>query len=603
MYSIFMKISVVLIGLVCWGSTAASAASGQKPNVILILTDDQGYGDLSAHGNHVLETPQMDKLHGKSIRLTDFHVAPVCTPTRGQLLTGQDALSNGASSFGYSRELMHRDIPTLANVFSANGYRTGLFGKWHLGDSYPHRPHDRGFQESICHGGASISQTTDYWNNDYFDDYFSHNGVMKQYKGYCTDVFFNESMKFMRQSKARKKPFFLFLPTNAPHGPLLVPQRYRQYYLDKGLNNATASFYGMIANIDENIGRLDQFLVDENLLENTILIFATDNGGTKGRGIYNAGMRGGKGKPYEGGHRVPFFISWPDGHLGMPRDIDELTQIQDVFPTLISLCNLQNTEALQLDGVDLSELLTGKKLKLEDRMLVVRWARQLDAPMWDGCVLWNKWRLVKGHELYDVAADPGQEKDIAAQHPEIMEQMLNHYEKWWTDIQPEFQTEECFVIGSDHENPLTLTCFDWFNHKGATKESNVTVQYSIRNGMNTNGVWKVDVAQDGDYEIELRRWPKEADAEISASIPVFEPVDLIPNYYGEPPYPVGKAFPIAQARLQIAGFDEMKNVSSSDKSIVFNVSLKKGRVEIKTSFLDKNGDELCGAYYAYVKRI
>ena len=311
-----------------------------KPNVIFVLTDDQGYGDLACHGNPIIKTPNLDALHDESIRFTDFHVAPMCTPTRGELLTGQDALRNGATFVCMGRSLMNPELPTLADIFAMNGYRTGHFGKWHLGDNYPYRPQDRGFHETIHHPAWGITSAADYFGNDYFDDHYRHNGTIEAFEGYCTDVWFDEAMDWIEEQD--DAPFFAYIATNAPHTPLWVPDEYRQPYLDHVAYNV-ASFYGMIANIDDNMGKLDAFLHKTGLRDNTILIFMTDNGTANGETVYNAGMRGKKTTLYEGGHRVPFFIRWPEGQLGEPRDIPDPTHGTDVLPTLISLCDLDES--------------------------------------------------------------------------------------------------------------------------------------------------------------------------------------------------------------------------------------------------------------------
>ncbi|MBI4661745.1 MAG: sulfatase-like hydrolase/transferase [Verrucomicrobia bacterium] len=205
-------------------------AAPQKPNVILVITDDQGYGDLSCHGNPVLKTPNLDQLHRESIRLTDFHVTPMYTPTRGQLMTGRHCLANGAMNVSSGRTLLRRGISTMPEIYAASGYRTGHFGKWHLGDNYPYRPMDRGFQEAVWFPSSHIGSAPDYWNNDYFDDVYNHNGRRRAFRGYCTDVFFGEAIEWMRAQAAARRPFFCYLAPNAPHGPLFVPQKYRELY-------------------------------------------------------------------------------------------------------------------------------------------------------------------------------------------------------------------------------------------------------------------------------------------------------------------------------------------------------------------------------------
>ena len=386
-----------------------------KPNVIFVLTDDQGYGDLSCHGNPVIKTPYLDVLREESVRFTDFHVSPMCTPTRGELMTGQDALRNGATFVCMGRSLINPELPTIADIFGNNGYRTGHFGKWHLGDNYPYRPQDRGFQETIHHPAWGITSAADYFGNDYFDDTYRHNGEYEAFEGYCTDVWFDEAMKWIERSD--DGPFFAYIATNAPHTPLWVPDKYRQPYLEQ-VDYPVASFFGMIVNIDENMARLDTFLKEKGLYDNTILIYMTDNGTANGEPVYNAGMRGKKTMLYEGGHRVPFFIRWPEGGLGVPRDISDMTHGTDCAPTLVSLCGLEIPEGIAFDGVSLADLLRGECEHLEDRMKVVQYGQTENKERrftgkGNAAVLWDRWRLVDYEELYNLDDDPGQENNIA----------------------------------------------------------------------------------------------------------------------------------------------------------------------------------------------
>ena len=352
--------AAVAAALVCCVATLGFAGPSQPnrpskpPNVLIILIDDQGYGDFSCLGNPVLKTPNLDKLHDQSVCFTDFHVAPMCTPTRGQLMSGRDCLANGAMNVSSGRAFLHKELPTMADIFSASGYRCGIFGKWHLGDNYPYRPQDRGFQETVWYPSSHIGSAPDYWDNDYFDDTYSHNGRRMKFTGYTTDVFFGEAMKWMRAQAAARQPFFCYLPTAAPHAPLFVADKYREPY--KSQTRKVASFFGMIANIDENMDRLDAFLRETGLYDNTILIFMTDNGGTAGVPVFNAGMRGQKMDLWEGGHRVPCFIRWPAGKLRPPGDIAELTEVQDILPTLVDLCRLRKPAKAQFDGLSLAGL-------------------------------------------------------------------------------------------------------------------------------------------------------------------------------------------------------------------------------------------------------
>jgi len=575
-----------------------------KPNVVLILTDDQGYGDLSCHGNPILETPAMDQLHEESIRFTDFHVSAICTPTRGQILTGMDACRNGAFAWAYSREIIHPDVPTMPEVFKENGYSTGHFGKWHLGDNYPYRPIDRGFEESIKHGGASIFQIPDYWDNDYMDDHYEHNGVMKQYKGYCTDVWFEEAKRFMSKSQEEGKPFFVYLATNTPHGPLIVEQHYSEPYLQdlrkgyipvKQFEGRTKTdeeiswFFGMIANIDENLAKLDDYLKENGLFENTILIFMTDNGGTNGVRVFNAGMKGMKRSLYEGGHRVPFFIRWPNGKFSRPKDIGALTHSQDVLPTLIDLCSLRYKE-LELDGVSLAELIRGDVEKLPNRFLVMQNAQAPVVKKYEATVLWNQWRLIRNNELYNIEQDPGQASDVAGANPEQVRKMQDFYENWWNSVQESLNRIPTFPVGSKEIPEITLTCFDWHGFEG---KGNVTVQPSVREGRSVLGHWNIEILVDGRYEIRCSRWPSEAKTPITSGLPEHKTLTVT--------YPAGKALPIAYSKIQLDDKIEWVEVKNTDlfSSVTFNV--KKGKYKLKTTFYNKEKELVCGAYYAYIK--
>src|SRR5262245_42047838 len=570
-------------GLLLAVLTGPAVAEPARPNVIIVLSDDQGYGDFSCHGNPVLKTPNLDKLHSESVRLTDFHVCPMCTPTRGQLMTGLDALHNGAASVSAGRSFIRPGIPTMAEVFAANGYKTAMFGKWHLGDSYPNLPHQRGFQEAVYHLGWGITSMADLWNNDYFDGRFRLNGELTQYKGYCTDVWFDLGLSWLKERKAKNEPFFLYLPTNAPHGPLWVAAKYKEPYLNKG----PAAFFGMIANLDENVARLDQFLTESGLRDNTLVIFFNDNGGTAGVNTFNAGMRGRKTTYYEGGHRAACFIRWPNGMLRKPGDVDALTEVQDMMPTLIDLCGMKPPQDAKFDGVCLGNVLRGKKDELPDRILVVQYGEQPNGAKlekYQSAVMWGKWRLVHGKELYDLKTDPGQQKDVAAAHPDVAKKLLDHYEAWWKEVEPRLDDFEPVSIGSDKENPVTLSSADWA--KVYCDNMN-----DLRTGRAANGQWQLLVEKDGQYEISLRRWPKEADAAITAGVPAFKAVDG--------GLPEGKALPIAKMRLKIADVDETKPVGPQDKAVTFTVRLKAGtKLPMQTWCYDAAGKELCGAYFA-----
>lgn len=567
---------------------AARVPAADRPNVIILLTDDQGYGDLSCHGNPVLKTPNMDRLHEQSIRLTDFHVTPMCTPSRGELMSGRDALDNGAMNVSSGRSMLRQGIPTMADIFKAGGYRTGQFGKWHLGDVYPYRPQDRGFERSIWFPSSHIPSAPDHWNKDYFDTvYHNERGEFEKVPGYCTDGQFDQAMQWMQQQSGEQKPFFCYLALNNAHHPWWVENKYREPY--RSLDKDLCSFFAMISNIDFNLGRLEAWLEQTKLRDNTILIFMTDNGGTVGVPFFNAGMKGRKVQLWEGGHRVPCFIRWPDGKLRDAGDVDELTVVTDMLPTLVDLCGLKSPADAKFDGTSLAKLLKGEEDKLADRMPVIQFSR-MDHPSpekYDSTVMWHKWRLLHGTDLYDVASDPTQDKNVAADHADVLGKMRQHYDAWWTDVEPTKDVLSRIVIGAEQQPMTLLSPADW-------QDLLLDQQAQVRTALPRNAPWNVEVATAGAYAFELRRWPREADLAMTARCAPFKAVD------GE--MPSGKALAIKKARLKIGEFDGTKDVSDSDKAIIFTVTLPKGDTRVQTWFDDAAGKTLCGAYYVYVER-
>ncbi len=566
----------------------AGQALAAQPNVVIVLTDDQGYGDLSCHGNPIVKTPEMDRLYSQSVRFTDFHASPMCTPTRSQLMSGRDALDNGAMNVSSGRTMLRRGIPTMADVFAGSGYRTAIFGKWHLGDVCPYRPQDRGFHKAVWYPSSHISSAPDYWNNDYFDPHFRlENGEVRQFKGYCTDILFDEAMAWMKDRGKTGEPFFAYVALNAAHGPLYVPDKYRKLY--PSLDRDLASFFGMIANIDENLGRLEKMLQESGLRDNTILVFMTDNGGTVGVKTFNAGMQGRKITLWEGGHRVPCFIRWPAGGLGQPRDVSELAHVQDLLPTFVELCSLKAPPDPKWDGASLAGLLRGTQTQLPDRMLVVQFSR-MDHPVpikGDAAVLWKRWRWLEGKKLYDLSSDPGQERNVADAHPDIVARMREHYEKWWADLEPNLNTFSDLTIGSDAEPVTLLSAADW-------QDVFLDQQRQVRAGLTRGGPWGLEVARDGQYVFELRRWPREANVPLTAGLPPFKQVDGTLQE--------GVALPIAKAKLRVGTFEQSREVKPDDTSVSFVVPLNKGKSKAETWFYDAAGKQLCGAYYVYVQR-
>ncbi|VGO19660.1 arylsulfatase [Pontiella sulfatireligans] len=597
-------IKLISVALVVFAGLFSCLAEERKPNVIVIITDDQGYGDMSCHGNPYLKTPEMDRLHDESVRLTDFHVDPTCAPTRAALMTGRYSARTGVWLTYGSRHHLRRDEVTMADVFQRNGYRTAIFGKWHLGDNYPFRPTDRGFDESLIHGGGVIAESPDYWDNNYYDDTYFRNNKPEKVKGYCTDVWCNETIKFVERNTER--PFFAYLSFNAPHGPLHVPESYRKPYADQ--SPSRAAFYGMIACIDENIGKLMKKLNELSLDRDTIVVFLNDNGTNGGAGIdgdgrngwvkdgFNAGMRGRKTSRYEGGHRAACFIRWPKGGLNGGRDVNGVTAQIDLLPTFIDLCGLQFDNRDRFDGISLAEALrTGKA---PERTVVVHDQGRFGNPVGDGLLIKEKdysvmhgsWRLV-GKELFNLEEDLGQRNDVAAQHPEMAERLRGEYEAWWKHIAEKSDEYNPFVINPSKQQTVLISSQNLLGGNVAYS------QRSVRKGQGGEFGWTfIDAEVPGTYLISLRRWPRESNLSICAEAP---PYPMDPSTHKMMKIPC-KAFDVVSARLQVGAFDQSKPVEASDQEIVFEVNLPKEAQRIQTWFTMKDGGEIA-AYYTYIE--
>ena len=554
-----------------------SSAAAARPNVVLVMTDDQGHGDISAHGNTLLKTPALDRLHSQAMRLTEFHVDPTCSPTRSSLMTGRYSTRTGIWHTIAGRSLMNPDETTLGEIFAANGYATGHFGKWHLGDNYPLRPQDQGFETSLHHRGGGIAQAPDFWGNDYFDDtYWADDGTSRRCSGYCTDVWFDAAQEFIREH--RDGPFLCYVATNAPHSPYLVAENYKQPYLAAGVAERMASFYGMIANIDENMARLLATLDELQLADNTIFIFMTDNGTAAGFNPgappgtwagFNASMRNRKGSEYDGGHRVPCFIRWPDGRIGGGRDIDALTAHIDLVPTLVELCELDAPAHQPWDGVSLASILRNNDHTLPDRTLFVHSQRIERPEKWrKSAVLTNRWRLVNRDELYDIQADPGQKADVAADHPDAVAALRAAYDDWWTSLEPVFDEEVRIGLGSPAQNPTLLCCHDWHGDRIPWN------QQAVSRDPDWNGYWSVDVLEQGQYEFRLRSRPPGT------------------------PQPIGAT----AARVRIGDVQARVACAAEADEAVVVVTLAPGPAHLWTELLVDERPK-SGAYYVQVRRL
>ncbi|MGQ7870766.1 arylsulfatase [Sunxiuqinia sp. sy24] len=501
-------------------SAVSMAQEKPQPNVILIITDDQGYGDLGITGNPHVKTPAIDQLANESVRFNNFYVSPVCAPTRSSLMTGRYSLRTGIRDTYNGGAIMASTELTIAEMLKQANYTTGIFGKWHLGDNYPSRPRDQGFDESLIHlsgGMGQVGDITTYFEGDrsYFDPVLWHNNKQEAYKGYCSDIFTKQAINFIEQNK--ESPFFCYLSFNAPHTPLQVPEAYYQQYKDidpstgfvKDKQPFTAmseqdkedarKVYAMVTNIDDNIGKLLQKLDDLNIADNTLIIFMTDNGPQQRR--YVAGMRGRKGDVYQGGVRVPFYIRYPS-LFEKDKEIETMAAHIDILPTLAQLCHVELPKERIIDGKSLLPLIMGDEFGWADRPLFFYWTRRYPELYYNMALRKGAYKLVgktdynapvKDFELFNLEKDPYEQNNIILEHEGIAEQLKEELDETYHELirSENLLNQPRIIIGSAYENPVIL------NRNDAAGERGIWAQEELY------GKWEVSIRQ-GYYDIKFK---------------------------------------------------------------------------------------------------
>lgn len=476
---------------------SSTAFAANRPNVLLIMTDDQGWGDIHSHGNEQLDTPTLDQLAADGARFEHFFVSPMCGPSRASLLTGRWNLRTGCSWVSHGKEIVRLDETTIGDAFKAAGYRTGAFGKWHSGEYGPYHPNDRGFDQFVgfCRGA---------WEN-YFDAVIEKNREPLRSKGYITDVLTDAAIEFMGADT--EQPFFCYLPYNAPHHPYQVPPQYWSKYSQLGFDDKTAAVYGMVENIDDNVARMLAKLDQWGVADNTIVIFTSDNGPT-GPPRFNGGMRGKKASVDEGGVRVPMFVRWP-GRIDPGTHIKPIAAHVDLFPTLVEMCGIEMPETLPQDGRSLAPLLLGEAVGSPDRMIFAhqnRFGETLPSP---GGLRTQTHRLVnrgEGYELYDMVADPGQAHDIAGENPELTKELSRAYESWYADVTSRGVQPPPLPIGYPHGHVVSLQAEDAklsgglkFHRGRGWAHDSVLNWKTDEDSM----AWDIDVLAAGRYQVTL----------------------------------------------------------------------------------------------------
>ena len=483
----------LLATLVCF-QTAPAATSVRRPNIVVILADDQGWGDLSVHGNSNLATPNIDSLAKTGAMIDRFYVCPVCSPTRAEFLTGRYHPRGGVRGVSTGGERLNLDEKTIGDTFKAAGYATGAFGKWHNGTQWPYHPNARGFDEYY-------GFTSGHWGT-YFDPPLDHNGKPVQGKGYIIDNLTDHALQFIEKNNGR--PFFCYVPYNTPHSPMQVPERfYRKFFrADLKLRSRdpkqedldfTRAALAMCENIDWNVGRILQRLDDLKLADNTIVIYFSDNGPNSWR--WNGGMKGRKGSTDEGGVRSPILIRWP-GHIPAGMRVPQIAGAIDLLPTLADLAGIPVASQKPLDGVSLIPLLTGTAKDWPDRMIFSHWAGKVS-------VRTQRHRLDSTGNLFDMQIDPGQDRDIAKEQPEIAARLSKAVDEWRKEMLPGLKNDDRpFTVGYPEFSLTQLPARDGVPHGGVQRSASAPNCSFFRNWTRPEDriTWDVAVAASGRYE-------------------------------------------------------------------------------------------------------
>jgi len=558
-----------------------SAALAQQPNVIMIMTDDTG-NNIGYQGNPYVTTPHIDSLATEGVSLSNFHQMPMCTASRAGLMSGQYAEHTGAWRTSLGRTMMRGDVYTIAEAFRDNGYATGHYGKWHLGDNWPMAPQDQGFNDVVGLRCGGIGQIADYWGNDYFDDTYYRNGKPEKFEGYCTDVFFNETMRFIREKK--DEPFFIYLAPNITHLPLKVAEKYSKKHVDNGIDEKLAILYGMIDNLDENMGRLLACLKETGVDEKTIILMTTDDG-VQGASIsrtpnyWNMGMRGKKGSQEEGGHRVFSYLRWIGGNIGTPGfKNNTLISIQDVYPTMLDLCNLPMPRNVKFSGRSFKPYLTSPLNPEDDDRLIFFYyynPKKIDQRENQTCVIWKNWRLIANTQLYDISKDKMQENDVAADYPEVVKKLQAEFDAYHASGKPLIQEPVRFIIGDPRALVQELTSQDVYWTQDISG-GQAFGQGDCEKLEQAHGPYKVAIARDGKYTFTLSRYPL-----------------YTGMTFGEGHRSVGD-FHIEKVRMSIAGQTVQKTVTPEDTHASFTLDLKAGDTDLDTALV---GDGYDGVAY------
>jgi len=542
-------------------------SADRRPNVVVMLIDNHGYFELSCHGHALLQTPRIDRLAQQGVSFTNFHAPPFCSPSRAELLTGRYALRAGIYNTVGGVSILHKNEKTLADIMKKVGYRTGVFGKWHLGNTYPYAPRFRGFDEVFIHGGGGVSQLQDYYGNTHIDATYEHNGQHVKSRGFSTDVLFDQGIDFIGRN--RENPFFCLIATPAVHFPVLSHPENRRRLEARGVDDKrNLPIYSMIENVDDNVGRLLDYLKEIGLKDNTLVVLASDQGvNDRGALTHRAGEFLNRGVQYDEKHQVYCMIQYPELTDKNPGSCDKLTGMVDVLPTVLDICGIARTA--NLDGQSLRPLLAGSGRWDNDRKLIIQCPRKRERNKWENTsVKYQDWRLVDGKELHNTRNDRGQKINLIDEHPDLTQALKTEYESFWRSLPPAETLVSAHILGAPAAGSVRLDGMDWY------LGDQPWTQGGLKN-KTSQGVWRIEIASPGRYRFELRRYPREAPRPIEAARAVLE---------------------IGNQRAEVA-------IKADATMALLEMELARGEYDMKTSFYpaqDARATRDWGAYYAYV---
>jgi len=563
----FTLIKIMFYSIYIFSVSYVQCTFTTKPNVVIVLIDNHSYFELSRNGHKIVETPRIDRLAEEGVTFKNFYAPPFCSPSRTELLTGRYALRAGVHNTIGGVSILHKNEKTIAKILKKAGYRTGVFGKWHLGNTYPYAPKYRGFDEVFIHGGGGVSQLEDYYGNSHMDATFEHNGQYVKSRGFSTDVLFDQGIDFIGRN--RENPFFCFISTPAVHFPTLKHPENTKRLLARGVPDSKhLAIYSMIENVDDNVGRLLDYLDEIDLKENTLFILASDQGvNDRGAFMHRAGEFIERGVQYDEKHQVYCMIQYPQLTNKNRRLIDELAGMVDITPTILDICNVKMSESL--DGLSLKPLLAGSKKWDIERKLIIQCPRKRERNKWENVsIKYQNWRFVDGKELYDVKKDRGQLVNIIKDHPDLVTKLRKSYETFWTSLEPAKELIPVHILGSIEAPAVRLNGMDWYSGDAPWHQGNLNENFH-------QGKWLVDIERDGHYSFELRRYPREASKAIGAT----------------------------SAAIQIGNPKVQTSLDPLDKKAILQMELKKGQYDLQTFFKDDSNpieESNWGAYYVYV---